>query len=183
MNSADECLFESVIERHSQLLPLHSTAIRWLNEWIWSIGGMELIMANQSTQRKPCPTASLPTTNNMWTGVGSNPGFHGVCPTTNCLSQGIAYARSVLATYTSSLFVATEQKAKVQQAAASHNTQNVCNCGRYKSQLQIINIQHPAVNMAILRRTLKWSQKAIGFTWWELRITYTYYVHTNITDA
>ena len=93
--------------------------------------------ANQSTQRKPCPTASLSTTNNMWTGVGSNPGLHGLWPTTICPSQGVAYVRSVLATYISSLCAATEQEAKVQQAAASHNTQNVCNCGCRKSQLQI----------------------------------------------
>jgi hypothetical protein len=81
------------------------------------------MMANQSTQRKPCPAASFSTTNNMWTGVRSNPGLHGVWLTTNCLRQGVAYVRSVLATYTISLCAATEQKAKVQQAVASHNTQ------------------------------------------------------------
>ena len=139
---------------------------------------MILMRANQSTQRKPRPTASFSTTNNTWTGVGSNPGLHGVWPTTNCLSQGVAYVRSVLATYSSSFCAATEQKAKVQQAAASHNTQNVHNCGCFKSQLQFIIIQHPAMHMAVLRRTLKWSQKAIGFTWWELWITYTYYIRT-----
>jgi hypothetical protein len=109
----------------------------------------------QSTQRKPCPTASFSTTNNMWTDVGSNLGLHGVWPTTNCLSQGAAYVRSVLATYTSSLCVATEQKAEVQQAAASHNTQNVHNCGCLKLQQRFIIIQHPAIHMAILGRTLK----------------------------
>jgi len=96
---------------------------------------------NQSTQTKPFPTATLSTTNNTWTGVQSNPGLHGVWPTTNSLSQGVAYVRSVLAAYTSSLCAATEQEAKVQQAAASHNTQNVCNCGCCKSQLQFVIIQ------------------------------------------
>jgi len=40
---------------------------------------------------KPCPTASLSTTNNTWPGVQSNLGLHGVCPTTNSVSQGVAY--------------------------------------------------------------------------------------------
>jgi len=178
MNSADKWLFKSVIEWHSQLLPLYSIAIRQLNEWVWRIGGMILTRAKQSTQRKPCPTAPFSTTNNMWTDVGSNLGLHGVWPTTNCLSQGVVYVRSVLATCTSSLCAATEQKAEVQQAAASHNTQNVHNCGCLKLQLQFIIIQHPAMPTAILGRTMKWSQKAIGFTWWELWITYTYYICT-----
>ena len=160
------------------MLPLYSTAIRQLNEWIWSIGGMRLMRANQSTQTQPCPTASLSITNNIWIGVGSNTGLHGVWPTTNCLSHGVAYVWSVLATYISSLWLATEQEAKVQQAAAPHNTQNVCNCGCCKSQLQFIIIQHPAMHMNILRRTLKCSQKVFGFTWWEIWITYTFYLST-----
>jgi hypothetical protein len=136
---------------------------------------MILMRANQSTQRKPCPTASFSTTNNMWTGVGSNPGLHGVCPTTNCRSQGIVYARSVLATYTSSLCVATEQKTKVQQAAASHNTQNVRNCGCSKSQLQFIIIQHPAIHMAILGRTLNYHKRQSALH------GESYGLHTHIT--
>ena len=95
---------------------------------------MRLIRTNQSTQRKPCPTSCLYITNNTLNGVGSNLGLHGVWPTTSCLSQGVAYVQSVLATYSSSLCAATEQEAKVQQAAASHNTQNVCICGCCKSQ-------------------------------------------------
>ena len=120
---------------------------------------------NHSNYRKPCPTASLSTTNNTWNGVGSNTGPQGVWPTTNCLSQGVAYVRSVLATYSNSLGAATEQEAEVQQAAASHNTQNVCNCGCCKSHLQFVIIQYPAYQMAILGRTMKFSQKALGFTW------------------
>jgi hypothetical protein len=34
------------------------------------------------------------------------------------------------------------------------------------------------MHMAILGRTLKWSQKVIGFTWRELWITNTCYIHT-----
>jgi len=139
---------------------------------------MRLMRANQSTQRKPCPTASLSNTNNTWTGVQSNLGLHGLWPTTNSQSQGVAYVWSVLATYTTNLCSATEQEAKVQQAAASHNTQNVCYCGCCKSQLQFIIIQHPAMQMTILGRTLKCSQKALSFTWWELWITYIYYIRT-----
>jgi len=135
MNSAGKCLFKSVTEQHRQMLSLYSTAIRQPNEYVWSNGGMRLMRANQSTQRKPCPTASLSTTNNTWAGMPSNLGLHGVWPTTNCLSQGVAYVQSVLATYSGSLCAPTEQEAKVQQAAASHNTQNVCSCGCCKSQL------------------------------------------------
>jgi hypothetical protein len=42
------------------------------------------------TRRKPCPSATLSTTNPTWTDPGSNPGFHSGRPATNRLSHGTA---------------------------------------------------------------------------------------------
>jgi hypothetical protein len=38
---------------------------------------------NRSTQRKPCPSATLSTINLTWTGPGSNTGLRGDRPTAN----------------------------------------------------------------------------------------------------
>jgi hypothetical protein len=41
-------------------------------------------------RREPCPTATLPTTNPLWTGLGSNPGLQGKRPAINRLGHGTA---------------------------------------------------------------------------------------------
>lgn len=41
-------------------------------EWLWSSSGMILSGENQRTQRKACPSVTLPTTNPTWTALGLN---------------------------------------------------------------------------------------------------------------
>jgi hypothetical protein len=45
---------------------------------------------NGRTRRKPCPSATLSTTNPTWTDPGMNPGLHGENLVTNHLSHGTA---------------------------------------------------------------------------------------------
>jgi hypothetical protein len=45
------------------------------------------------TRRKPCPSATLSTTNPTWTDPGSNPGVRGERPAINRLSHGTAQFR------------------------------------------------------------------------------------------
>jgi hypothetical protein len=45
---------------------------------------------NRRTLRKTCPSATLSTTNPIWTGPGANPGLRDEKPATNCLSHGTA---------------------------------------------------------------------------------------------
>jgi hypothetical protein len=51
---------------------------------------MKLTGENRSTLGKPCPSASLSTTNPTWTDPGSNPGLRGERPASNRLSHGTA---------------------------------------------------------------------------------------------
>jgi hypothetical protein len=51
---------------------------------------MKLTGKNRSTRGKPCPSATLSTTNPTWTDLGSNPGLRGERPATNLLSHGTA---------------------------------------------------------------------------------------------
>jgi len=48
-----------------------------MNEWVWSTGRIILIGKNQNTQRKTLPSATLFTTNPIWTGPQVNPGICG----------------------------------------------------------------------------------------------------------
>ena len=57
---------------------------------------MKLKGENRSTGRKPCPSATLSTTNTTRTDPRSNPGLRGERPATNRLSRSTANA-SVLA--------------------------------------------------------------------------------------
>jgi hypothetical protein len=52
--------------------------------WVWSLGGMILTGEDQRTQRKACPSATLSTTNHMWTELD----LHSVRPATDHLSYG-----------------------------------------------------------------------------------------------
>jgi hypothetical protein len=52
---------------------------------------MKLTGKNRSTRRKTCPSATLSTTNPIWTDPGSNPGLRGKRPATNRLSHGTAF--------------------------------------------------------------------------------------------
>jgi hypothetical protein len=54
------------------------------------IGGMKIGRGNQSTRKKTCPSATLPTTNPTWLDPGLNPGCRGGKPATNRLSYGAA---------------------------------------------------------------------------------------------
>jgi hypothetical protein len=45
---------------------------------------------NGRTRRKPCPSATLSTTNPTWTDQGANPGLRGERPATNHLSHATA---------------------------------------------------------------------------------------------
>jgi hypothetical protein len=51
---------------------------------------MKLTGENRSTRGKPCPSATLSTTNPTWTDPGSNPGLRGGRPAANRLSHGMA---------------------------------------------------------------------------------------------
>jgi hypothetical protein len=50
----------------------------------------EIDRGKPTTRRKPCPSATLSTTNLTWTDPGSNPGLCGERPATNRLSHGTA---------------------------------------------------------------------------------------------
>jgi hypothetical protein len=67
------------------------------NQWIYcsplrwylsmeSHGGMILTGENRKTQRETCHSATLPTTNTIWSDPGSNPDFHSDRLATNRLS-------------------------------------------------------------------------------------------------
>jgi hypothetical protein len=51
---------------------------------------MKLTGENRSTRGKPCPSATLSTSNPTWTDPGLNPGFRGGRPAANRLSHGTA---------------------------------------------------------------------------------------------
>jgi hypothetical protein len=51
----------------------------------------EIDRGKPTTRRKPCPSATLSTTNSTWTDPGSNPGLRSERPATNRLSHGTAY--------------------------------------------------------------------------------------------
>jgi hypothetical protein len=53
---------------------------------------MKLTWENRSTRGKTCPSATLSTTNPIWTDLGSKPVLRGDRPATNCLSRGTASA-------------------------------------------------------------------------------------------
>jgi hypothetical protein len=57
---------------------------------------MKLTGENRSTRRKPCPSATLSTTNPTWTDPGSSTGLRGESPATNCLSHGTANFRIIM---------------------------------------------------------------------------------------
>jgi hypothetical protein len=62
---------------------------------------MKLTGENLNTRRRACPSATLSTTNPLWTDPGSGPGLRGERPATDRLSHGTAtisphYQRSVL---------------------------------------------------------------------------------------
>jgi hypothetical protein len=56
----------------------------------WSTGGMKLTGENRSTRIKTRPSATLSTTNPIWTDPGSNPGLRDERPATNRLGHGTA---------------------------------------------------------------------------------------------
>jgi hypothetical protein len=61
--------------------------------WYLSIeshGGMILTGENWRTQRETCPSATLSTTNPIWSDLGVNPGLCIEMPASNCLSHGMA---------------------------------------------------------------------------------------------
>jgi hypothetical protein len=60
---------------------------------------MKLTEENRSTRGKPCPSATLYTTNPTWTNAGSNPGLRGERPATIRLSNGTAPDLTILAAY------------------------------------------------------------------------------------
>jgi hypothetical protein len=47
--------------------------------------------SNWRNQRKTCPSATLPTTNSVWTDLSTNPGLNGESLATKRLSHGKAY--------------------------------------------------------------------------------------------
>jgi hypothetical protein len=49
---------------------------------------MKLTGENRKTRGKTCPSATLSTTNPIWTDPGSNPGLRGGMPVANRLSHG-----------------------------------------------------------------------------------------------
>jgi hypothetical protein len=51
---------------------------------------MKFTGENQSTRGKTCPSATLSTTNPIWTDPGLTPGIRGERPVTNRLSRGTA---------------------------------------------------------------------------------------------
>jgi hypothetical protein len=54
---------------------------------------MKMTGENRSTRGKPCPSATMSTTNPTWTDPGSNPDLRGGRPATNRLSHGTARLR------------------------------------------------------------------------------------------
>jgi hypothetical protein len=52
---------------------------------------MKLTGETRSTRGKTCPSATLSTTNPIWTDLGLNPGLRGDRPATNGLSHGAAH--------------------------------------------------------------------------------------------
>jgi hypothetical protein len=61
---------------------------------------MKLTGENRSTWRKPCPSATLSTTNPTWTEPGSNPGLRDRRPATNRLSHGTANIHYICVLFT-----------------------------------------------------------------------------------
>jgi hypothetical protein len=59
-------------------------------------GGMILTGENRRTRRKPCPSATLSTTNSTWIDPDANPRLRGDRPATNHLSHGTAHSHEVL---------------------------------------------------------------------------------------
>jgi len=59
----------------------------WRLKWIWSAGGMILTGENRSTGRKICPSATMSTTNLMYTDLGSTLGLRGERPATDRFSH------------------------------------------------------------------------------------------------
>jgi hypothetical protein len=55
-----------------------------------SDGGMILTGENRRTRKKTCPSATLSTTNPIWTDPCAKPGLRVDKPATNCLSHGTA---------------------------------------------------------------------------------------------
>jgi hypothetical protein len=58
-------------------------------------GGMILTGENRRTQRKPCSSATLSTTNPTWIDPGANPELRGERPATNDLSDDTALLENV----------------------------------------------------------------------------------------
>ena len=58
---------------------------------MFSIGGLTLTRENRNTEGKPCPSATLSTTNHMLTGLGLNPVLCIVRPVATFLSHGMAF--------------------------------------------------------------------------------------------
>jgi hypothetical protein len=52
-------------------------------QMIYEYGGMILTEENLRTRRKPCPNATLSSTNPSWTDLGANPDLRDGTPTTN----------------------------------------------------------------------------------------------------
>jgi hypothetical protein len=55
----------------------------WMNEWVWSVGGMVLTGENWSTGRETCYDATLSTTSFTWTDMGLNPKLRAERPATD----------------------------------------------------------------------------------------------------
>jgi hypothetical protein len=64
---------------------------RW---WLWSSWWNENWQGKPKDSEKPCPSATLSTTNPTWPDLGSNPGHRGGKPATNRLSYGTAWRYS-----------------------------------------------------------------------------------------
>jgi len=77
----------------SHLQFLSVAKITQLNEWVWSNGGMVLTRENKRTQRKPCPNATLPTTNPIRTGLALNLGHCTKKQVTNCRTHSTALVK------------------------------------------------------------------------------------------
>jgi hypothetical protein len=56
---------------------------------------MKVTGESRSTLGKTYPSATLSTTNSIWTDPGSNPGLRGERPATNGLSHGTAYVKNM----------------------------------------------------------------------------------------
>jgi hypothetical protein len=93
----------------------------WIDEWIWSIGGIILIGENLSTQRKICPSATLSIKTPMWTGLELWLGFSGDKLATNHLS-----CRNIQIPWYRSLLVLTSFSKVVERkkVTSNHHYQN-----------------------------------------------------------